>query len=123
MATYQVGFSKYDALSTLYIENESEKDIESSTAEIKNGLNETYDEYDDGGDDDDNSDDDEDNCRTIILFYTTTDLKVFTTSIKIDFNTFISNVGGSLGLFIGFSVLGGFLFVYDVISSQISSNI
>ena len=124
VATYQVGVSKYEALSGLYIENESDKDIESSTAEIKNGPNETNDEYDyDDGDDDYFDDCGDYDCRTIYLFYTTTDVKVFTTSVKVDFNTFISNVGGSLGLFIGFSVLGGFFFVYDAFSSQISSNI
>ena len=56
--------------------------------------------------------------RWIQLFYTTTDVKVSRTSLRVDFNTFISNVGGSLGLFIGFSVLGVFYFIYDVISSE-----
>ena len=59
--------------------------------------------------------------RLINLFYSSTDVKVSTTSLKVDFNTFVSNVGGSLGLFIGFSVLGGVFFVYDIISSKITS--
>ena len=56
--------------------------------------------------------------RNINLFYSTTDEKVSTTSLRVDLNTFVSNVGGSLGLFIGFSVLGGFFFIYDFISSK-----
>ena len=54
--------------------------------------------------------------RIIALFYSTTDVKVSTTNLRVDFNTFVSNVGGSLGLFIGFSVLGGFFFIYDYIA-------
>ena len=57
----------------------------------------------------------EHDARFVQLFYTTTDVKVSKTSLRVDFNTFISNVGGSLGLFIGFSVLGGFFFIYDVV--------
>ena len=64
----------------------------------------------------------EDNSRRIMIFYSTTGIKVSTTSLRVDLNTFVSNVGGSLGLFIGFSVLGGFFFVYDVISSKIELN-
>ena len=56
--------------------------------------------------------------RFIFLFYSTTDVKISTTSLRVDLNTFVSNVGGSLGLFIGFSVLGGFFFVYDLIASE-----
>ena len=56
--------------------------------------------------------------RGIALFYSTTVVKVSTTNLRVDFNTFVSNVGGSLGLFIGFSVLGGFFFIYDYISSK-----
>lgn len=112
-----MGVSKYDALSQLYIEDESKKDIEPNADVIKNGTNGTRD------DDGDDSGEDDDNYRSIELVYTNTDVKVSSTSIKVDVNTFISNVGGSLGLFIGFSVLGGFFFVYDVISSRILSNI
>ena len=92
MATYQAGFSTYDAKSKLELEHDDENHIEDD----KYGPN----------------------TRTIVLFYTTTDVKVSTTSLKIDLNTFVSNVGGSLGLFIGFSVLGVFFFINDVICSK-----
>ena len=60
--------------------------------------------------------------RSISIYFATTDVKVYTTSYKIDFNTFISNVGGNLGLFVGFSVLGGLFFVYDFIASHVCKN-
>ena len=88
MTTYQVGFSKYNALSQLYIEDEIKKDIVPSTAVLKNGTNETHDEYDNGSDDDDYDDDgyeDDENYRSIVLFYTTTKAKISTTSVKVDF--------------------------------------
>ena len=60
----------------------------------------------------------EHNVRIVQLYYTTTDVKVSRTSLRLDVSTFISNVGGSLGLFIGFSFLGVFYFIYDFISSK-----
>ena len=61
--------------------------------------------------------------RLIYIYYATTDVKVFTTSLKIDLNTFISNVGGNLGLFVGFSVLGGLSCIYNFIASHICKNV
>ena len=63
------------------------------------------------------------NTRTVLLYYSTTNVKVSSTSLKVDFNTFVSNVGGSLGLFIGFSVLGGFYFIYDAFISKTSFSV
>ena len=60
--------------------------------------------------------------RSFTFYFATTDVKVYTTSYKIDLNTFISNVGGNLGLFVGFSVLGGLFFVYDFIASHVCKN-
>ena len=97
MATYQVSFIPFGPKSRLDI-----KDGENGDKEIENkeeaNLNST---------------------RVIILFYTTTDVKISKTSLKVDLNTFVSNVGGSLGLFIGFSVLGVMFFIHDLISSKI----
>jgi len=56
--------------------------------------------------------------RLINLFYSTTDEVISTTSLMVDFNTFVSNVGGSLGLFLEFSFIAGFYFIYDLISSR-----
>ena len=60
--------------------------------------------------------------RYLNIYYGTTNVKVSTTSLKIDLNTFISNVGGNLGLFVGFSVLGGLFFIYDFISQHICNS-
>ena len=61
------------------------------------------------------------NYRNLYLYYGTTDVKVSTTSELIDFSTFISNVGGNLGLFLGFSVLGTFFFIYDFVAEHCHS--
>ena len=90
------GYEKYDAKSKLGLWNDDEKHIEDD----KYGYN----------------------TRKIVLFYTSTDVKVSTTSLKIDLNTFVSNVGGSLGLFIGFSVFGVLIFISDIIFSKAKNN-
>ena len=60
----------------------------------------------------------EGNNRAISIYYATTDVKVSTTSEVIDFPTFISNVGGNLGLFVEFSILGGLFFIYDFLAAR-----
>ena len=57
------------------------------------------------------------NINRVSLYYGTTDVRVFSTSALIDLPTFISNVGGNLGLFIGFSLLGAFFSIYDFIDA------
>ena len=49
----------------------------------------------------------------IFFFYSTTDIRVESVEILVDFNSFISSVGGSLGLFLGFSFLGFLSHFYD----------
>ena len=56
--------------------------------------------------------------RPISMYYATTDVRVSTTSALIDLATFISNVGGNLGLFVEFSILGGLFFIYDFLASR-----
>ena len=108
MTHYPVGVTTYNSNSIVDVEYNKRKEnvakvnlIESASGEIT--IN-------------------EDSSRRIMIFYSTTDVKVSTTSLRVDLNTFVSNVGGSLGLFIGFSVLGGFFFVFDVISSKLKLN-
>ena len=110
MAQYSVGFTTFDAnrtfaLNELDINEYSEIDINGT------GLSSNQKDHREQND-----------HRLIYLFYTSTDVTVSTTSLRVDFNTFVSNVGGSLGLFIGFSVLGGFFFVFDIICSKVMSN-
>ena len=56
--------------------------------------------------------------RPISMYYATTDVRVSTTSALIDLATFISNVGGNLGLFVEFSILGGLFFIYDFLADR-----
>ena len=52
-------------------------------------------------------------ARAVYLYYSTTDIKVSTTSKLISLSSFISSIGGNLGLFVGFSFLSTFFFFYN----------
>ena len=102
-STYSIGLQRYDALSgasKLY-------DTESSniTTEGENNINKSSTEK----------------YRNLAFYYATTDVTVSKSSEVIDLPTFISNVGGNLGLFLGFSVLGGFAFIYELIVAHCGS--
>ena len=56
-----------------------------------------------------------DSSRAIFMYYSTTDIKVSTTSKLISLSSFISSIGGNLGLFCGFSFLSSFFYVYRII--------
>ena len=58
----------------------------------------------------------EGSSRDISIYYATTGVRLSTTSALIDLSTFISNVGGNLGLFVEFSILGGLFFIYDFLA-------
>ena len=59
---------------------------------------------------------DKDNSRAILIYYSTAAIKVSTTSSLISLSSFISSIGGNLGLFVGFSFLSVFLLIYKFIS-------
>ena len=108
-AKYSAGFTAYDSISTFSLDDlRGIEDVEIN----RNGTANSTDPMND----DHNGKQDE--FRLINLFYSTTDEIISTTELKCDFNTFVSNVGGSLGLFVEFSVLGGFYIIYDLISSR-----
>ena len=46
------------------------------------------------------------NSRYVYLYFTTPDEKYYSADLVIDFPTFISSIGGNLGLFLGFSCMG-----------------
>ena len=60
-------------------------------------------------------DDEEDSLerRFFYMYYTTADETQFTTDRLIDVATFIASVGGTLGLYLGFSFLGLLFPLYD----------
>ena len=57
--------------------------------------------------------------RVISMYYATTEVKVSTTSKLINIFNFISSVGGNLGLFIGFSFVRVFFFIFDCLENRI----
>ena len=56
-----------------------------------------------------------DEIKTIYLYYSTTEIKVKSSELLVTFSSFVSAVGGNLGIFIGFSFLGFFTKFYDMI--------
>ena len=53
--------------------------------------------------------------RAVLFYYSTTDVKVWTSSKLITLSSFISSIGGNLGLFVGFSFLNVLLVTYKFI--------
>ena len=47
--------------------------------------------------------------------YESMNVKIRSEVPMVDFNTFVSAVGGSLGLFLGFSLIGSLFYVYNFI--------
>ena len=52
--------------------------------------------------------------KFIMFYYSTTELKIQTKELLLNFPNFLSAVGGNLGMFIGFSFLGFFSAFYDM---------
>ena len=61
------------------------------------------------------------NTNYLHVFYPSIVVEAYTRRYHIDFNDFVSAVGGSLGLFLGFSFLGVFFEMYNIIR-RISDN-
>ena len=92
-AAYNVGLQSFDRLSFINIDEKS--DAFSAT---KKGS-----------------------TRAIFMYYSTTDIKVSTTSELISLSSFISSIGGNLGLFCGFSFLSSFFYVYRIFQKILRS--
>ena len=53
--------------------------------------------------------------RTIAIYYPSGNVEVSTSSKLISFSSFVSSIGGNLGLFVGFSFISTILFIFKVI--------
>ena len=51
--------------------------------------------------------------RYVYLYFTTPDETTYATNLMIDFPSFISSIGGNLGLFLGFSCMGVLFPLYE----------
>jgi hypothetical protein len=56
--------------------------------------------------------------RSLVMYYTTAEVKTYSSERIIDLSTFISSTGGNLGLFLGFSFLGMFFSFYEWVQQQ-----
>ena len=52
------------------------------------------------------------------MYYTTADVAKYTANKVVDLPTFISAVGGNLGLFLGVSFLGTFFWIYEEMETR-----
>ena len=84
-SSYTVGIQSFDKLSMYNIEDSKEENANATKESV----------------------------RAIFMYYSTTDVKVLTTSKLISLSSFISSIGGNLGLFVGFSFLSTFFFFYN----------
>ena len=57
--------------------------------------------------------------RHVFLYYSTTDETTMTSELMIDLPSFISAVGGNLGLFLGFSFMGVIFSFFNMLKSHI----
>ena len=57
--------------------------------------------------------------RHVFLYYSTTDETTLTSELMIDLPSFISAIGGNLGLFLGFSFMGVIFSFYNMLKSHI----
>ena len=58
------------------------------------------------------------NSRYVYLYFTTPDETYYSADLIIDFPTFISSIGGNLGLFLGFSCMGVLSRLYEWIEGR-----
>ena len=84
-SSYTVGIQSFDKLSMINIEEQKDENTNSTNGD----------------------------ARAIFMYYSTTDIKVSTTSKLISLSSFISCIGGNLGLFVGFSFLSTFFYFYS----------
>ena len=101
---YRVGVQTYDKLSFVSIKEPP--------------PNSTLDKITKSETNQDSSDNNEGNqkentrSRAIYIYYSTTNVRLSSTSKLISLSSFISSIGGNLGLFVGFSFMSVLLYVY-----------
>ena len=98
---YRVGVQTYDKLSFVSI-----KDPPPNSTLDKSTNTET------GQDSSDINKKENMRSRAIYIYYSTTNVRLSSTSKLISLSSFISSIGGNLGLFVGFSFMSVLLYVY-----------
>ena len=61
-----------------------------------------------------------DTMRNIAIYYSTTDVKISTTTKLLSASNFVSGIGGNLGLFVGFSFIHAINFLFKEFENQIN---
>ena len=109
-SSYHVGIQTFDKLSIVSID---EKQQPNSTMDHEKEKYETSTNH---GENEQGATNKNKPSRTILLYYSTTNVRISSTSKLISLSSFISSIGGNLGLFVGFSFMSVFLFVYKCLT-------
>jgi len=62
------------------------------------------------------------NTILFFVFYDSIDTEVITESLMVDFDSLLSTIGGSLGLFLGFSCLSTILSLTSLLKNKFITN-
>ena len=111
IVTYEARELKFnqDPISVWFGEDNSEDEISSDSNDKSNeNLNPNSEESHEFGIPDNAT-----NSRYVYLYFTTPDETTYSSELIIDFPTFISSIGGNLGLFLGFSCMGALFPLYE----------
>ena len=109
-SSYHVGIQTFDQLSIVSID---EKQQPNSTMDHGN---ENYKTSTNHVENEQSATNENKPARTILLYYSTTNVRISSTSTLISLSSFISSIGGNLGLFVGFSFMSVFLVVYKCLT-------
>lgn len=109
-SSYHVGIQTFDQLSIVSID---EKQQPNSTMDHGNEKYETSTNH---VENEQSATNENKPARTILLYYSTTNVRISSTSTLISLSSFISSIGGNLGLFVGFSFMSVFLVVYKCLT-------
>ena len=116
--TYSVGVQTYDTMSFVYMPSEANDDANDQST--NNNITTDNNTFSKSGNDEINKTEKETEpgYRYVTMYYSTANVKISTRSKLINLSTFISSTGGNLGLFVGFSFISGFFYIYGLLENR-----
>ena len=116
--TYSVGVQTYDTMSFVYMPSEANDDANDQST--NNNITTDNNTVAQSGNDEINKTEKETEpgYRYVAMYYATANVKISTRSKLINLSTFISSTGGNLGLFVGFSFISGFFYIYGLLENR-----
>ena len=109
-SSYHVGIQTFDKLSIVSIDENQEPNSTMEHGKLKYEMSTNH------GQNEKSATNENKPSRTVLLYYSTTNVRISSTSKLISLSSFISSIGGNLGLFVGFSFMSVFLFAYKCLT-------